>query len=89
MPKKLDDDKLYEVIQISENTINEYFALIKPKIGTDSIYRLLSPLLNIFFGIADSKHFKHKIHSNMEKGNFDILEKIFLDFIKEKKIVIN
>ena len=36
---------------ISEKTIEEYFLFIKPKIGTDSIYRLLSPLLNIFFGI--------------------------------------
>ena len=29
------------------------------------------------------------IHSNMKSQNLDILEKIFLNFIKEKKILIN
>ena len=74
---------------ISENTIKEYFEFIKPKIGNDSIYRLLSPLLNIFFGIPDGKQFKIDIHANMKNQNFDILERIFLNFVKEKKIIIN
>ena len=74
---------------ISENTIKEYFAYIKPIKGKDSIYRLLSPLLNIFFGIPDGKQFKIDIHSNMKNQNFELLEKIFLNFIKEKKILIN
>ncbi|MDC6447663.1 tRNA dihydrouridine(20/20a) synthase DusA [Alphaproteobacteria bacterium] len=74
---------------ISENTIKEYFTFIKPQIGTDSIYRLLSPLLNIFFGIPDGKQFKIDIHTNMKEQNFYILEKIFLNFVKEKKIIIN
>jgi len=74
---------------ISENTIKEYFDFIKPKIGKDSIYRLLSPLLNIFFGIPDGKQFKIDIHANMKNQNFDILERIFLNFVKEKKIIIN
>ena len=74
---------------ISENTIKEYFAFIEPKLGKDSIYRLLSPLLNIFFGIPDGKQFKIDIHSNMKDQNFDILEKTFLNFVKEKKIIIN
>lgn len=74
---------------ISENTIKEYFDFIKPKIGTDSIYRLLSPLLNIFFGISDGKHFKTDIHTNIKNQNFDILEKTFLKFVKEKKLIIN
>lgn len=74
---------------ISENTIKDYFDFIRPKIGNDSIYRLLSPLLNIFFGIPDGKQFKIDIHSNMREQNFDILEKIFLNFVKEKKILIN
>ncbi len=74
---------------ISENTIKDYFTFIKPKIGTDSIYRLLSPLLNIFFEVPDGKKFKIDIHSNMKDNNFDILEKIFLKFVEEKKIIIN
>ncbi|MFL2542941.1 MAG: tRNA dihydrouridine(20/20a) synthase DusA [Alphaproteobacteria bacterium] len=74
---------------ISEKTINDYFNFIRPKFGKDSVYRLLSPLLNIFFGVPNSKEFKIEIHSRMEENNFEILEKIFLNFIKEKKILIN
>ena len=75
--------------EVSEKTIKDYFNFIRPKIGKDSIYRLLSPILNIFFGIPDGKQFKIHIHSNMKDQNFDMLEKIFLNFVKEKKILIN
>ena len=64
-------------------------TFIRPKFGKDSIYRLLSPLLNIFFGVPNAKEFKIDIHSINEGENFDVLEKIFLNFIKEKKILIN
>ena len=74
---------------ISEKTINDYFNFIRPKFGKDSIYRLLSPLLNIFFGVPNAKEFKIDIHSRMKESNFEVLEKIFLNFIKEKKILIN
>lgn len=74
---------------ISEKTISDYFEFIRPKAGKDSIYRLLSPLLNIFFGVPNGRKFKIDIHSNMQENNFDILEKIFLDFVKEKKLYIN
>tara|TARA_B100000579_G_C22797428_1_gene837913 strand:+ start:80 stop:1066 length:987 start_codon:yes stop_codon:yes gene_type:complete len=74
---------------ISENTIKDYFKFIRPKLGKDSIYRLLSPLLNIFFGIPDGKQFKIDIHSKMKENNFDSLEKIFLRFVNEKKLLIN
>ncbi len=74
---------------VSENTIKEYFNFIRPKEGTDSIYRLLSPLLNIFFGIPNGKKFKTDIHSKMKDQNFEILEKIFLNFVKEKKLLFN
>ena len=74
---------------ISENTIKEYFDYIRPKLGKDSIYRLLSPLLNIFFGIPDGKQFKIEIHSNMKYHNFNNLEKIFLKFVNDKKLLIN
>ena len=89
---KLVDHLFYNELDkyiVSENTIIEYFNYIKPKLGTDSVYRLLSPLLNIFFGVQGGKKFKIDIHSNMKSNNFDKLEKIFLNFIKEKKIVIN
>ena len=74
---------------VTEDTIIEYFDYIKPKLGTDSIYRLLSPLLNIFFGIANGKKFKIDVHSNMKNNNFDKLEKIFLSFVREKSLLIN
>ena len=74
---------------ISEKTIINYFNFIRPKKGKESIYRLLSPLLNIFFGIPDAKQFKIDIHSKMKEHNFDTLEKIFLKFINEKKLLIN
>ena len=38
-----------QIIRSNENTIHEYFEFIKPNIGKDSIFRLLSPLLQIFF----------------------------------------
>ena len=74
---------------ISEKTIKDYFNFIKPKISEESIYRLLSPLLNIFFGIPDSKQFKIDIHSKMKDHNFDALERVFLKFVNEKKLLIN
>ena len=74
---------------VNENTIKDYFNFIRPKLGKDSIYRLLSPLLNIFFGIPDGKQFKIDIHSKMKENNFDILEKIFLRFVSENKLLIN
>jgi len=74
---------------VSEKTIKDYFNFIRPKFGKDSIYRLLSPLLSIFFGVPNAKEFKIDIHSRMKENNFEILEKIFLNFIKEKKILIN
>ena len=77
------------LIQNNPFCLIEYFNYIKPKMGTDSIYRLLSPLLNIFFGVPDGRKYKIDIHFNMKNHNFDTLEKIFLNFVKEKKILIN
>jgi len=70
---------------ISENTIKDYFNFIRPKLDKDSIYRLLSPLLNIFFGVPNAKQFKIDIHSKIQEHDFEMLEKIFLNFVKEKK----
>ena len=74
---------------ITENTITDYFNFIRPIIGKDSVYRLLSPLLNIFFGVPDGKQFKIDVHSNMKNQNLDTLEKILLNFVKEKRLFIN
>ena len=78
-----------EQYDINENTIHEYFDYIKPSVGKESIFRLMSPLLNIFFGIPNSKNFKAVIHDNMQKQKVDILEKIFLEFIKQNNFLIN
>ena len=47
---------------IDELVINNYFEYIKPKLGFESIFRLLSPLLNIFFSVPHSKVYKSKIN---------------------------
>ena len=39
----------------NEKIILDYFNYIKPRINKDSIFRLLSPLLQIFFGIPKGK----------------------------------
>ena len=70
---------------INEKIIIEYFNYIKPKIKTESIFRLLSPILQIFFGIPNSKKFKTDIHNNMKNHKIDELESLFLQFIKQKK----
>ena len=53
--------------EVNEDIIYNYFDYIAPKIQYESIFRLLSPLLNIFFGIPDSKKFKSEIHAYMKK----------------------
>ena len=74
---------------INENTVHEYFEYIKPNLGKESIFRLLSPFLNIFFGVPNSRSFKAIIHNNMQKQKIDLLENIFLDFIKKQNLLLN
>ena len=59
----------------------EYFNYIKQKIDEDSIFRLLSPLLYIFFGVPNGKKFKSEIHQKIKNNDIDNLEKMFLQFI--------
>ena len=73
---------------INEKMIMEYFNYIKPKIKTESIFRLLSPILQIFFGIPNSKKFKADIHNNMKNQKINELESLFLEFIKQKTELI-
>ncbi len=74
---------------ISEKIITDYFDYIKKKIDMESIYRLLSPILQIFFSVPNSKIFKTKIHEKIKESNLTSIENIFLDFIKEKRNYLN
>ena len=74
---------------VNENTIHQYFKYIRPKLEKDSIFRLLSPLLQIFFDIPHSKEFKSKIHHNMAKNKIDILESLLLEFINKQQLLMN
>ncbi len=64
-----------------KSIILEYFNYIKQKIDQDSIFRLLSPLLCIFFGFPHGKKFKASIHAKMKNYEIDKLETMFLQFI--------
>ena len=68
--------------------INNYFDYIQKKIDSDSIYRLVSPLLGIFFGLANSKKFKSKINLTMKENDIKMLKSIFLDFAKNEQTII-
>jgi tRNA-dihydrouridine synthase A len=87
-------DKLFfnikEQKQLNEKIILEYFRYIKTKIKNDSVFRLLSPLLQIFFGVPDSKKFKSEIHSKIKNQEIEKLEILFLQFInQQKKLLFN
>ena len=71
--------------KLSKKIIIDYFNYIKPKIGNDSIFRLLSPLLQIFFGIPDSKKLKTEIHQLIKNQEIDRLESVFFQFINLQK----
>ena len=75
---------------LKKKIILDYFNYIKPKIGNDSIFRLLSPLLQIFFGIPDSKKLKTEIHQQIKDQEIDNLESLFLQFINlQKKSILS
>ena len=87
-------DKLFFSFKSEKNLnkkiILDYFNYIKPKIGNDSIFRLLSPLLQIFFGIPNSKKLKTEIHQQIKDQEIDNLESLFLQFINlQKKAILS
>ena len=87
-------DKLFFCFKSEKNLnkkiILDYFNYIKPKIGNDSIFRLLSPLLQIFFGIPDNKKLKTEIHQQIKDQEIDNLESLFLQFINlQKKAILS
>ena len=76
-------------LKIDENIIVEYFNYIRPKLNKDSIFRLLSPILQVFFGVPKSKSYKLKIHENLKNQNIDYIENLLINFIKNKELVVN
>ena len=71
---------------IDESIISNYFEYIKPKLGFESIFRLLSPLLNIFFSVPHSKIYKSKINEYMKDQNINLIEDLLIKFVNDKKL---
>ena len=88
--KKVDNMFFGEDIEMpfDEKLILDYFSYIKPKVGKDSIFRLLSPLMSIFFGVPNSKNLKSKIHEKMKNQELDSIEKLLISFINESNVLI-
>ncbi len=76
-----EEDKL-----IDESIINNYFEYIKPKLGFESIFRLLSPLLNIFFSVPHSKTYKSKINDYMKDQKINLIEDLLIKFVSERNL---
>ena len=76
-----EEDKL-----IDELIINNYFEYIKPKLGFESIFRLLSPLLNIFFSVPHSKTYKSKINDYMKDQKINLIEDLLIKFVSERNL---
>ena len=64
-----------------KTVVIEYFNYIKQKIDKDSIYRLLSPILNILFSVPNSKKFKADINQKIKNYEINKLETQFLKFV--------
>ena len=71
---------------IDETIINNYFEYIKPKLGFESIFRLLSPLLSIFFSVPHSKTYKSKINDYMKDQKINLIEDLLIKFVSEKNL---
>ncbi len=71
---------------IDESIINNYFDYIKPKLGFESIFRLLSPLLSIFFSVPHSKTYKSKINDYMKDQKINLIEDLLIKFVSENNI---
>ncbi len=71
---------------LDESIIINYFEYIKPKLGLESIFRLLSPLLNIFFSVPHSKMYKSKINEYMKDQKINLIEELLIKFISERNM---
>ncbi len=74
---------------INEKLIFDYFDYINPKVKSESIFRLLSPMLQIFFGVPNSKMFKSEIHNYMKNNELKKIEGLFVNFIRKNKLLLN
>jgi len=72
---------------LQEKIILQYFKYIKSKLDTDSIFRLLSPLLGILFAQPHSKKIKVQVHSQIKNSEIDSLESSFMQFINQKSYI--
>ena len=82
------DEKIFKEKNriIDESIIKNYFEYIKPKLGLESIFRLLSPLLNIFFSVPHSKIYKSKINDYMKDQKINLIEDLLIKFITKKNL---
>ena len=82
------DNKIFKekVRLIDETIIYNYFEYIKPKLGFESIFRLLSPLLHIFFSVPHSKIYKSKINEYMKDQKINLIEDLLIKFVSEKNL---
>ena len=71
---------------IDESIINNYFEYIKPKLGFESIFRLLSPLLSIFFSVPHSKIYRSKINDYMKDQKINLIEDLLIKFVSERNL---
>ena len=71
---------------IDETIINNYFDYIKPKLGFESIFRLLSPLLSIFFSVPHSKVYKTQINNYMKDQKINLIEDLLVKFVSERNL---
>ena len=82
------DNKIFKEkdILIDETIIYNYFEYIKPKLGFESIFRLLSPLLHIFFSVPNSKIYKSKINEYMKDQKINLIEDLLIKFVSENNL---
>ena len=78
-----EEDKL-----IDESIINNYFEYIKPKLGFESIFRLLSPLLHIFFSVPNRKVYKSRINDYMKDKKINLIQELLIKFLIERNLNI-
>ena len=71
---------------IDETIIYNYFEYIRPRLKFESIFRLLSPLLHIFFSVPNSKIYKSKINEYMKNQEINLIEDLLIKFVSEKNI---